>query len=245
MPKIGHFTKTSKLETCQHPQTGVPAISSSHHDDSLIPYPSSDGVLAATSLRLSRPPCSKLRPVPHTCINSAHNLELEDEDLDPKANEIDSFDQHIDNLFAASRAQNCKGRKTTEFWNVNIIDSRKRIKSTILKSIGKSWRDTRSMLYHEYYDSTKTLEQNIEECLPGVDKEYWKWFIAYCNKPDTQVEVVAKKLKRKTMENKIAITEINWQIMESALRYLIQRHEGEVPSDIAAGMNPLKGQSEK
>ncbi|RYR66759.1 hypothetical protein Ahy_A03g012820 [Arachis hypogaea] len=49
-------------------------------------------------------------------------------------------------------------------------DSRKSIKSTILKSIGKSWRNTRSMLYHDYYDLTKILEQNIEECPPELDK---------------------------------------------------------------------------
>ncbi|RYR31685.1 hypothetical protein Ahy_B01g056554 isoform A [Arachis hypogaea] len=51
------------------------------------------------------------------------NSEPGDEDLDPEENEVDSFNQHIDNLFATSEAQRRQGCKTPKFWNVNIIDS--------------------------------------------------------------------------------------------------------------------------
>ncbi|KAL4397043.1 hypothetical protein AHAS_Ahas01G0152400 [Arachis hypogaea] len=39
------------------------------------------------------------------------------------ANDVDSVDQAADESFVDSRAQNRKGRKTTEFWEVRIIDS--------------------------------------------------------------------------------------------------------------------------
>ncbi|KAL4345259.1 hypothetical protein AHAS_Ahas11G0260500 [Arachis hypogaea] len=43
------------------------------------------------------------------------------EDMDPEANEVDSFDEHIDRMFAAFDAEECKGRRTTEFWDVDLI----------------------------------------------------------------------------------------------------------------------------
>ncbi|XP_020992478.2 uncharacterized protein LOC110278568 [Arachis duranensis] len=43
--------------------------------------------------------------------------------IDPEANEVDSFEEHIDRMFAASDAAKRKRRKTTEFWDVDLIDS--------------------------------------------------------------------------------------------------------------------------
>ncbi|KAL4288613.1 hypothetical protein AHAS_Ahas19G0303700 [Arachis hypogaea] len=45
--------------------------------------------------------------------------------MDPEANEVDSFDEHIDRImmFSASDAEKCKARKTTKFWDVDLIDS--------------------------------------------------------------------------------------------------------------------------
>ncbi|RYQ86283.1 hypothetical protein Ahy_B10g105955 [Arachis hypogaea] len=43
--------------------------------------------------------------------------------MDPEANDVDSFDEHIDRMFATSDAEKRKGRKTTEFWDVDLIDS--------------------------------------------------------------------------------------------------------------------------
>ncbi|XP_052111807.1 uncharacterized protein LOC107470996 isoform X2 [Arachis duranensis] len=65
--------------------------------------------------------CRKPPPAPQTCTNGVQNSELNDEDLNPEADEVDSFEQYIDNLFAASEAQKHKGCKTTEFWDVKTI----------------------------------------------------------------------------------------------------------------------------
>ncbi|KAL4328246.1 hypothetical protein AHAS_Ahas13G0180900 [Arachis hypogaea] len=60
-------------------------------------------------------------------MNGIQNSELDDEDLDPEADDVDSFEKHIDNLFVASEAQKCKRCKTTEFWVVKTIANGRKI----------------------------------------------------------------------------------------------------------------------
>nr|XP_025647408.1 uncharacterized protein LOC112742387 [Arachis hypogaea] len=138
-------------------------------------------------------------------------------------------------MFATADAERHKGRKTTEFWNVNVIDSNGiikqaklsvreaieqffnvtnnlslsfqkifhfdedrsgRIKKIILQSMGKSWKKTRGRLYDSYYKPTRTLEQNLEDCLRGIDKEHWRWFLNYRNDPDTKEKYRQNALNR-------------------------------------------------
>ncbi|RYR49523.1 hypothetical protein Ahy_A07g036040 [Arachis hypogaea] len=68
-----------------------------------------------------RPPQSEPRPEPQT-TNSVQVTEPCNEDMDLEANEVDSFDKHIDRMFATSSAEKRKGRKTTEFWDGDLID---------------------------------------------------------------------------------------------------------------------------
>ncbi|KAL4343182.1 hypothetical protein AHAS_Ahas11G0052800 [Arachis hypogaea] len=49
------------------------------------------------------------------------------------------------------------------------------IKKTILKSIGKFWKDNRLRLYDDYYDPKSTIEQNIEKRPLEIDREHWRW----------------------------------------------------------------------
>ncbi|XP_020972313.1 uncharacterized protein LOC110269102 isoform X3 [Arachis ipaensis] len=60
------------------------------------------------------------------------------------------------------------------------------IKQMILKRIGKIWKDTRGKLFHQFYDGTKTLEQNIAQCPEGIDPSNWKWSLEYRMRADTQ-----------------------------------------------------------
>ncbi|QHN77445.1 uncharacterized protein DS421_19g652750 [Arachis hypogaea] len=129
MPRIGRYTKKVRLDTaCQQPQVGFDAASTFHQADCPIPPPSGSGAPASSSLRPFRPPRSELPPAPQACTNDVQNSEPNAEDLDPEADEVDSFEQHVDTLFAALDAQKCKGRKTTEFWDVKIIESNGTIK---------------------------------------------------------------------------------------------------------------------
>ncbi|XP_020976965.1 uncharacterized protein LOC107637860 isoform X2 [Arachis ipaensis] len=65
-------------------------------------------------------------------------------------------------------------------------DSEETIKKNILKSMGKSWKETRLRLYNAYYEPTSTTEQNIEHHLPKIDREHWRWFLDYRAKAETQ-----------------------------------------------------------
>ncbi|KAL4322489.1 hypothetical protein AHAS_Ahas14G0215600 [Arachis hypogaea] len=274
MPRISRYTKKSKLDSvCQQTQTGSAAASSVPQVDGLIPPSGSTGAAPTSSLCPFRPPCTEPPPAPQTCTNGAQHSELPDEDLDPEADEVDSFEQHVDNLFAASEALKRKRRKTTEFWDVKTIesdgtikqlhlsvreaiklpngrkfvlrfndrlqpvgneagilsgvvrmlgsdytkfsiyekdwrkvcsrdkiynecvkelfdfeeDSRGMIKRTILKMLGRAWKDTRNHLYNHFYKSDLTLEQNIKGRPKGITADHWRWFLDYRNSEEKKV----------------------------------------------------------
>ncbi|XP_072086024.1 uncharacterized protein [Arachis hypogaea] len=58
-------------------------------------------------------------------------------------------------------------------------DNRGIIKRTILKMLGRAWKDTRNHLYHHFYDSELTLEQNIKGHPPGITADHWRWNLDY------------------------------------------------------------------
>ncbi|XLS96949.1 hypothetical protein HN51_039684, partial [Arachis hypogaea] len=46
-----------------------------------------------------------------------------DEDYDPEADEVESWDDHVDNLYAEEEAVHCNkpnGRKDTDYWSVVV-----------------------------------------------------------------------------------------------------------------------------
>ncbi|RYQ79679.1 hypothetical protein Ahy_Scaffold2g107643 [Arachis hypogaea] len=246
-------------------------------------------------------------PAPQTCTNGVQHSEPPDEDLDPEADDVDSFEQHVDNLFAASETLKRKRRKTTKFRDVKTIESDGTIKQlhlnvreamkppngrkivlrfndrlqpvgneasilsdvvrmlgfdftkflicekdwrkvrsrdkiynecvkvnryifvqsrnlnstptnnliilllelfhfeedsggimkcTILKVLGRTWKETRNHLYHYFYKSDLTLEQNIKGRPPGITADHWRWFLDYRNSEET------KEKCRKNTENR-------------------------------------------
>nr|XP_025619997.1 uncharacterized protein LOC112711534 [Arachis hypogaea] len=122
MARKGRFTKKPKIGPgCQQPQMALPPVSASHHDDSQI-LPNSGDSVPATSCPFL-PPHSVPRPTPQTSTNNIQNSEPSHVNSTYNANDVDSVDQEADDSFVDSRAQNHKGRKTTEFWKVRIIDN--------------------------------------------------------------------------------------------------------------------------
>ncbi|XP_057719131.1 uncharacterized protein LOC130933517 [Arachis stenosperma] len=75
-------------------------------------------------------------------------------------------------------------------------DSEETIKKNISKSMRKSWKETRLRLYDRFYDPTFMTEQNLENCLPGIDREHWRLFLDYRVEPET------KEKCRKNAENR-------------------------------------------
>ncbi|RYR08083.1 hypothetical protein Ahy_B05g075632 [Arachis hypogaea] len=58
------------------------------------------------------------------CLSIPSSARLEDEDYDPEADEVPSFDDHIDDLFVAQEVEgqhNNGKRKDTDFWEVTVI----------------------------------------------------------------------------------------------------------------------------
>ncbi|XP_052107350.1 uncharacterized protein LOC127739783 isoform X2 [Arachis duranensis] len=63
--------------------------------------------------------------------------------------EVDSFEEHIDGMLAASDAEKRKGRKTTEFWNVELIDSNgivKQAKMSVKEAMERSLNGSKVIL---------------------------------------------------------------------------------------------------
>ncbi|XP_020972303.1 uncharacterized protein LOC110269102 isoform X1 [Arachis ipaensis] len=77
------------------------------------------------------------------------------------------------------------------------------IKQMILKRIGKIWKDTRGKLFHQFYDGTKTLEQNIAQCPEGIDPSNWKWSLEYRMRADTQERLQGRRISRGEIWNKV------------------------------------------
>ncbi|RYQ92760.1 uncharacterized protein LOC107616406 isoform X2 [Arachis ipaensis] len=75
-------------------------------------------------------------------------------------------------------------------------DSSGRIKKTLLKQMGRSWKDTRGRLYDSHYKPTLTLEQNLEKRPEGILREHWRWFIDYRNDPATKAKCKQNALNR-------------------------------------------------
>ncbi|KAL4287561.1 hypothetical protein AHAS_Ahas19G0198500 [Arachis hypogaea] len=48
------------------------------------------------------------------------------------------------------------------------------IKRTILKMLGRAWKDTGNHLYHHFYKSDLTLEQNIKGRPPRITADHWR-----------------------------------------------------------------------
>ncbi|XP_072082315.1 uncharacterized protein [Arachis hypogaea] len=121
MARKGRFTKKSKVgQGCQQPQMAPSPASATHRDDSEI-LPDSGDSVPPTS-RPFLPPRNVPRPAPQTSTTTIQNSEPSRVNSTDNANDVDSVDQEADDSFVDSRAQNHKGRKTTEFWKVRIIN---------------------------------------------------------------------------------------------------------------------------
>ncbi|XP_057756289.1 uncharacterized protein LOC130975518 [Arachis stenosperma] len=63
------------------------------------------------------------------------------------------------------------------------------IKKYILKSMRRSWKETRLRLYDAFYEPTFTFEQNIEHRPPGINREHWRKFLEYRAKAEMKKKI--------------------------------------------------------
>ncbi|RYR03965.1 hypothetical protein Ahy_B06g083450 [Arachis hypogaea] len=96
--------------------------------------------------------------------------------MDPKANEVDLFDEHIDRMFIASDAEKHKGLKTTEFWDVDLIDSDgivKHAKMSVREDMKRSLNGRKIILRSagSYYSKFPICEKSWAK-VQGKDRVY-------------------------------------------------------------------------
>ncbi|RYQ89290.1 hypothetical protein Ahy_B09g096009 isoform C [Arachis hypogaea] len=61
----------------------------------------------------------------------------------------------------------------------HFVDVENKIKRYMLKNLGKVWKDTRHRLFHQFYDGTLSIEENIARRPSRIDENHWRWFIDY------------------------------------------------------------------
>ncbi|RYR43607.1 hypothetical protein Ahy_A08g040026 [Arachis hypogaea] len=61
-----------------------------------------------------------------------------------------------------------------------------RIKRRIIQRIGRNWKNTRNNLFHKFYSSRRTFEQNANHKPSGINANHWKWFLEYRLKDSTK-----------------------------------------------------------
>ncbi|XP_016177901.2 uncharacterized protein LOC107623159 isoform X3 [Arachis ipaensis] len=124
MPKKARFKKNARVSPPRQQPTAAPPVSPPSDDDDWLipPPPSNGGVSSGAILQPFRPPRSEPRPGTHAASGS-QVTEPCNEDIDREAQEVDSSEEQIERILENSDAEKRKGRKTTEFWNVDLIDS--------------------------------------------------------------------------------------------------------------------------
>ncbi|XP_057719909.1 uncharacterized protein LOC130934347 [Arachis stenosperma] len=110
--------------------------------------------------------------------------------MDPEVNEVDLFDEHIDMIFTASDAEKNKGRKTTEFWNIDLIDSEgivKHAKISVREAIERSLNSSKIILrFNEELQVVGDGTGLLSGILEALDSDYSKFSI--CEKSWAKVQ---------------------------------------------------------
>ncbi|KAL4321876.1 hypothetical protein AHAS_Ahas14G0154300 [Arachis hypogaea] len=180
MPRKARFKKGTRVEPPRQQPPAAPPVSSPSDDNNWLipPPPSNGGVSAAALLQLFCPPRSEPRPEPQA-TNSSQVTEPCNEDIDPEANEVDSFEEHIDRMFAASDAAKHKRRKTTEFWDVDLIDSEgiiKQAKMSVREAMERSLNGSKIILrFNEELQAVGDGAGLLSGILGALDSDYSKF----------------------------------------------------------------------
>ncbi|KAL4320988.1 hypothetical protein AHAS_Ahas14G0065500 [Arachis hypogaea] len=110
--------------------------------------------------------------------------------MDPEANKVDSFDEHIDKMFAAFDVEKCKGRKTIEFWDADLIDSDgivKHAKMSVREAMKRSLNGSKIILrFNEELQAVGDGAGLLRGILGALGSDYNKFSI--CEKSLAKVQ---------------------------------------------------------
>ncbi|MED6156632.1 hypothetical protein PIB30_016178 [Stylosanthes scabra] len=130
------------------------------------------GVSTTTSYRPFRLPQSENGPNPQSNAEGNQNQRIDEEEVSPLANEVHSFDDHVDRSFEASDARNSRGRKNAKPWTVDIIAAngtiKEREKMTVAQAM-KPLHGTKETFYFD--DQSETIKGMMLQSLGNSWKE--------------------------------------------------------------------------
>ncbi|MED6105870.1 hypothetical protein PIB30_000001 [Stylosanthes scabra] len=115
----------------------APVASSTQRDDPLIPS-TGGGVPATTSCRPFHPPRSEIGPNPQLNVEGNQYQGIDEEEVNPLTNGVDSIDDHIDRLVEESNVGNSRGRRNAKPWAVHAdgtITKRKMTVAQVMKPL--------------------------------------------------------------------------------------------------------------
>ncbi|RYR32133.1 hypothetical protein Ahy_B01g057116 [Arachis hypogaea] len=186
-----------------------------------------------------------LQHAEHWDCNEAADVYSEDEDYDPEADEVESFDDHVDNLFATQEPEhqgNANNCEDTDYWEVDVIKygMTKQMNLTVKEAI-KLPPSRKIVLQH------KTKLQAV-----GQAASLFSGFLGSLGEAIAHIESQAESSKELSQNDSLAQKEIaklkaetaedkaKRQTMESLLRYLIQQQGDNLSPDIAVDLDSLE-----
>ncbi|RYR75651.1 hypothetical protein Ahy_A01g000226 isoform A [Arachis hypogaea] len=190
MPRKARFKKGTRVEPPHQQPPVAPHVSSPSDDDDWLipPPPSNGGVSAAALLQPFCPPRSEPRPEPQAANSSQVTVPC-NEDIDPEANEVDLFEEHIDRMVAASDAAKHKRQKTIEFWDVDLFDSEgiiKQAKMSVREAMQRSLKGSKIILrFNEELQAVGYGAGLLSGILGALGSDYSKFSI--CEKSRAKV----------------------------------------------------------
>ncbi|MED6147140.1 hypothetical protein PIB30_041244 [Stylosanthes scabra] len=203
MPRSPRYSKKSNLATSsQQPHEEAPVASSSQHDDPLIPStcgdeeevnllandldPFDDNVDRSFEATNGGNIRGRRNPKPWT----VHVIAMKPLHGTKVVLQFNTLMQPIGNSGGL-----LSGVLRVETFYFDYQNGT--IKGYMLKSLGKSWKEARNRLFHNYYDPRKTLEQNVNARPRKIDEDHWRRFLRYRLRLDTKENM---KNARKTQQ---------------------------------------------
>ncbi|KAL4381539.1 hypothetical protein AHAS_Ahas04G0143600 [Arachis hypogaea] len=129
------------------------------------------------------------------CTETEHVAEptqssSDDEDYDPEADEVVSWDDYVDDLYVEEEVVPHDGVTRTMSSSVKeaivLPPSRQIILefNVELQPIGQ--KEARNHLFHKVYDEEESFEENAKRKPSGIDAQQWRWFLNYRLKESTK-----------------------------------------------------------
>ncbi|MED6170657.1 hypothetical protein PIB30_033130 [Stylosanthes scabra] len=100
-------------------------MSSKHHLLNALSVftPNSDAEKTSLSEKFKHSHINEIGPTPQSNVEGNQCQRIDEEEVNPLANGVDSIDDHIDKSVEESNARNSRGRRNAKPWIVDVIEA--------------------------------------------------------------------------------------------------------------------------